>query len=250
MNPPFFFLHIAKTAGTSFREIVDSVFVGDGICQAYLYKVILELPEGGLREYRLIRGHYRYDLLRYYLGFDPALITMLRSPVERTISHLRFLKRTKNLSAPLKKFVPVDGVSIDELCFNDVTRNFLKNYQLKQLAYHYNPNMTDSERLMFSDLIDYPSLLPLAKSRIQDSFFVGLAERFEDSVNLFHYSFARKIQNRILPRYNVAPRDKEPEPCHECIESLTDLLELDVDLYKYAAKVFEERMDRMNADSL
>lgn len=248
MNPPFFFLHIPKTAGTSFREIVDSVFDVDGICQAYLYKDIIKLPKGGLRKYRLIRGHYGYEILRYYLGFDPALITMLRSPVERTISHLRFLKRARNLSAPLKQFVPVHDISIDELCFNDVTRKFLKNYQLKKLAYQYSPNMNDSERLMFSNLIEYPSLLPLAKSRIRASFFVGLAERFEDSINLFHYSFATKPHNKKIPMYNVAPRDKEMEPCRECIDSLAELLELDIELYNYAAKVFEERMDRMNGD--
>lgn len=242
LKPQYFFLHIPKTAGTSFLEILESNFDRQDICPAYLYKDLKDMPRSELEGYRLIRGHFRYELLRHYLGSDPLLITMLREPMSRTISHLRFLKRTKQLNGPLKQFVPIDDLSLDEVARHPIIRNFLRNYQVKQLAYGFGPAMTTPEHLMFDHSINYEGLLEKAKQRLNDSFFVGLTERFDESKRLLLRQFGKSWADMPTPARNVAKITENDQFSPDVLESLPELLDLDFELYQHAKQLFDQRL--------
>jgi hypothetical protein len=97
---PIFFCHIPKTAGTSVRRALEEAFTPHMIMpDAFMiarnegryppisiFKDGLSLQPGAVR---LLRGHYPFAARR--LLEDPLTITVLRDPVQRSISELRHL---------------------------------------------------------------------------------------------------------------------------------------------------------------
>ena len=83
------FIHIPKTAGTTFTAVLDRHFAPEEVCPAYYWRELLRVPRRELLGYSLIRGHFDYtvsELLR-----DVRVLTMLRDPVARTLSHHRYM---------------------------------------------------------------------------------------------------------------------------------------------------------------
>ncbi|WP_041355175.1 sulfotransferase family 2 domain-containing protein [Nitrosococcus halophilus] len=80
-----YFLHIPKTAGTSFQYYLAQYFPGGKICPAQVQAELLQIPAHELQEYRLFAGHFWG--LQQLLDQRLALITMLREPLARAISN-------------------------------------------------------------------------------------------------------------------------------------------------------------------
>ena len=76
------FLHIPKTAGTTFNGILREVY-GSGFLRIppRKWRKTRRLPKG----VRVVTGHMPYGV-HYQWGIKPAYITFLRDPVERIIS--------------------------------------------------------------------------------------------------------------------------------------------------------------------
>jgi hypothetical protein len=85
-------LHIQKTAGTSLLKLIERSYPPENIFRWYAEK---QLPEGKCRarhEHILI-GHFHYGVQDSV--FDECdMVTLLRNPIERTISQLYFMRRT------------------------------------------------------------------------------------------------------------------------------------------------------------
>ena len=89
---PLYYLHIPKTAGTSLISFLDSQFDSSEICPAQLLPSLFALPRQDLSKYAFFRGHLWHGL-NTYLKRDLAYITMLRDPVQRTISWYSHVRR-------------------------------------------------------------------------------------------------------------------------------------------------------------
>jgi len=105
-NPELISLHIPKTAGTSFRNILKSVYgereVGwldmetNGVVR--LNEVVYN--KNKLPDLKVIHGHFIYDdlLQRFELKSNYKIITWVRDPVNRVISNFYYLEsRLKEL---------------------------------------------------------------------------------------------------------------------------------------------------------
>lgn len=101
-----FFLHIPKTAGQSFTEILRGIYGADKLFH-YPQKVfrkqpylILEqiIPDGTI----VLHGHYMFSTISDLLKKNDApVVTWLRDPVERVISNYYFyLKRIRDGKVP------------------------------------------------------------------------------------------------------------------------------------------------------
>ncbi|MEM9257388.1 MAG: hypothetical protein AAGA91_18260 [Pseudomonadota bacterium] len=104
----FFFVHVMKTGGTSFADIAKLNFADDQCypdtllgkdadrfqrVEAYCYvPKLLEHVNGAAGSIRMVRGHVPFGTLAL-LEQDYEAITLLRNPVERTISYLRHCQR-------------------------------------------------------------------------------------------------------------------------------------------------------------
>jgi hypothetical protein len=88
---PLFFMHIPKTAGMSMRQYLDNQYQADEICPAERWQDLLDLNRD-VGSYRLVRGHFRYNL-RHLIAPETRMLVVLREPLRRTVSALRHLGR-------------------------------------------------------------------------------------------------------------------------------------------------------------
>lgn len=105
-STPFFYVHIQKTAGTSFHTLLDKVYGAGAVypnAQAALsadpardlkrYSDVHDLlSDPRLQDYRAFIGHLPYGAVEL-LPFQVSASTVLRHPVERTVSLLDHLRR-------------------------------------------------------------------------------------------------------------------------------------------------------------
>jgi hypothetical protein len=87
-----YFLHIPKTAGTAVIDALDRYFAPEAILPAQLIPDLEKLPPEALRATRYVRGHLgaRLELI---LGRPVTTFTILRDPLERTLSHFAHVQR-------------------------------------------------------------------------------------------------------------------------------------------------------------
>ncbi len=98
-SPTILFMHIAKTAGTAFREAITANYKQAEV--AYLYPdppgfpadYVPKLPPQQRASFRLIIGHFLYGVHRWFL--EPSTyVTVVREPFSRITSHYRYLCKT------------------------------------------------------------------------------------------------------------------------------------------------------------
>jgi hypothetical protein len=86
-----FFLHIPKTGGTSLRKMLQRRIARASMLEIYDWHAeqdLLGADRTEVEAHRLVAGHFRIDA---WLPFDNLpLITMLREPVDRVMSHYRY----------------------------------------------------------------------------------------------------------------------------------------------------------------
>jgi hypothetical protein len=252
---PFFFLHIAKTAGTTFCfSILPRFFEPSGICPAHDYP---ELPPilSGLGQYRLYRGHFSY-FFTHLLPVKPVFMTFLRNPVERVLSHYDHICRdplhyhhreTIALQKGLRDAVRLHGI-------------LPPNFQVISLACDIDPlrtlhmireaksNGLDEYAVTFREMtkiVPTRQDLRLACQRLEDMEFVGIVENFDESLALLSRVFGWPVPS--YERLNVAPKrtrqaDIEPDILREIIEAN----ELDLELYEFGRSLFLKRRREFN----
>jgi hypothetical protein len=135
----FFFVHVMKTGGTSLVLQMHSHFAADEIYpnerldrrhrmdpEPYAsLPDLLALTHERRAAIRVYAGHFPF-MVRELLGADVVTLTLLRDPVDRTISVLKHFKRLYERYGD----DPLGAVYDDELVF----RNFVENYQTRMFA--------------------------------------------------------------------------------------------------------------------
>ncbi len=93
-------LHIPKTAGTSFRNILKSVYGEDAVVRLdinnkFITRLNEELYEATeIPNARVLHGHYFFENIqkRFSIPEEVKIITWLRDPVKRVISNYYYLE--------------------------------------------------------------------------------------------------------------------------------------------------------------
>jgi hypothetical protein len=134
----FFFVHVMKTGGTSFAELLQANFTPQqrypDACitsqtgffdrvEAYLHVPKLVASVNGLNgQLRMVLGHVPYAV-RSLLEQDYVAMTLLRDPVDRTLSYLKHCRRYHIEHMPL---------TLEEI-YEDAwfQASFICNYQTK-----------------------------------------------------------------------------------------------------------------------
>lgn len=253
-----YFLHIPKTAGITFTTILEDNFDYDSIYTKRKYdELICDLPQD-FTKYKLFAGHFGYGFYKI-LSKKPVYMTMLRNPLERTISNFEHNLRNQRpdvTSLPEKirrmlvifqehtfrKYIYKDtqtyhiGLDFDALTLI----NSIKKDDLIPPI----PGMLTLPVWLSSYVSDYQAL-ELAKKHLNEFAFFGLTERFQESMLMLYYTFGWKPRNNMLKLNEARSRLQIKDIPTNVIECISNLTKLDCELYSYAENLFEERFTKM-----
>lgn len=235
-----YYLHIPKTAGTTFNAVLETYFdpaqiwpVGE-LVGPRLASEIADTPPEVLRNYRLIRGHYDYSIHRL-LPRPPVYVTMLRHPVDRTISLYRHILRVPTHRLHAEMTAGTGGVR--DLLEHEAAPRRFNDRQVHQIAgtVHDRPaGLSDA------------ALLDIAKQRLEREFrFFGLVERFEDSLAVLCATLGWPAVEsyRTLNTGSAGQADGLVDGSDRT--AIAEHNELDMELYEFAVHLFSARYDEL-----
>lgn len=237
-NDVLYFSHIPKTAGMTFRTIVEDQFHSEEVCPATLNAQLAKMPPEELNRYRLFRGHLGFINLPNLLpGKNIVDVTVLREPVARVISHYEYIRRMPGDP----HYEAVKDMTLAEFSQKLTAGKVGKSIQ----TYHV------AKTLQFDlDHLTPEEILNVAKQSLDRFAFVGLVERFQDSLFLLSYIFGWKpILNTRKENAAKSKKalDEIPASTIEVIKANTTF---DAELYQYAKEIFETRFSEMTQDLL
>ncbi len=244
------YVHIPKTGGTSLISILDARFPENEIFPLHSpstedYFFTFSLDE--LRRYRFVRGHFRfgpYDRHIYkHIAQNPICITMLRDPVQRTISEYRHIARVSH--HPLHDGLVASETPLHDFLVQPQYYGYITNRQARSVIGIYPGWPWDFNR---PKTLSDETLLVFAQQRLEQFAFVGLMERFEESVQLLMHTFGWSPAEEI-PHLNVAT-DPLPDgliPSQE-MQVILSKTEIDRQIYHDAEALFDMRLEKMQVE--
>ncbi len=235
----FFFVHLQKTAGVALRMRLQHQFGeaavypsgadSSGSIEAAVESVAsikqLRRRYAARRdEIRVITGHFPL-FVADVLGGGFTTVTVVREPVERTLSLLRHTQALEPHHA---------GASLEQLYADpDRFRRLAHNHMVKMFS------LTGEEAdAWMSTRVEFtPERLELAKRRLATVDAIGLQERFEE--------FCEGLERRF--GWDLGPAQRVNETRH--VEVSDDFRAriaadnaMDVELYEFARELYEERL--------
>ena len=233
-NNNLIFLHIPKNGGTTFDTILDknnskeNTFNIQPIDETQLnVQHFIDLPESQRKQINLLKGHMVYGLHPHLIG-TTDYISFLRKPEDRIISYYYYVlampnhrlhERVKNEKMSLYDFV----VNVDEFDIH--------NAQIGVIS-----GINDKKEIMLKRALD----------NIENHFsFIGLVERFDESLILFKKTYQLKnlyykSLNRTKKRIGVNEIDSKTR------DAIAELNKEDNILYNTAEMKFNQEINNIS----
>jgi hypothetical protein len=248
--PVLLYLHIPKVGGTTLSNCIhyhcgaaephkaeaDPDYPGtymfhEGVY--YFWKGFFKEPDLAVPEYvrralaredlRAVVGHFWFGFHQYVRG-PWAYATMLRDPVERTVSLYAHLVE-HGFPRPL----PYGGMSLREFATNPPFRE-VDNDQTRRLAGE-EPELGRCTRAM----------LGRAKENLRRHFrVVGVTERFDETLMLLKAAFGWTQSLRYYPRNQTRDRPATSSLPPDTADAIRGRNELDLELYRFAQELLED----------
>jgi hypothetical protein len=173
--------------------------------------------------------------LHQWVPGDATYITMLRDPIDRVISFYYFIQQTRQHY--LYTYSEFEGMDLKELVESGLTK-MVDNGQTRLISGLWlEAGFGECDRAM----------LEQAKRNLRTHFsVVGLTEKFDASLVLLKRTFG--WGNTLYQKHNVThERPQRKKLPAETIEALRKTNLLDLELYDYAKKLFEEQIATQGA---
>lgn len=230
------FLHLPKTAGTSFSECLARIYPGErfnftGDLKQDYERYASLAPETRER-IRLVAGHSPRSTGILEVDNLPT-VTFLRDPVERVKSFCQHVSEGKSPSL-LDLFAPT-AFDLDE--FLECGNPQLSNLQTKMLLGNQSYELPPENRV---------TLVNRAASVLREGFVcVGIVEQFDASLVLFHHKL-RWEQWPVYRKLNVGDSSKSLEFGEHHLSKIRELNALDIQVYEHAVEMFEDELNQIS----
>jgi Galactose-3-O-sulfotransferase len=237
-EPLLAFIHIEKCAGSTLVAILRTYYGAEALVSVGSPKdpddAIARVRKIGRSQgaVRAIHGHIPFGA-RKYLPRETRFITVLREPAERTVSHYYHLVEARarpKLRPAVAELLPPRGYSLADTLEDG--RFIQDNLQTRRLS-----------GKLFTNKPCTPEMLAQAKDNLAERFLAfGLAERFDDSLDLFRKAVDLSLKPHPPMLVNPdRPRLDELEP--EALRAAERHNVLDRELYLFAGELFEARVN-------
>jgi hypothetical protein len=229
----FFFVHVMKTGGGTFSAHIKSNFEPDEQYPSELDPDILvaraeidyltALPAERRERIRIYRGHFPF-VAAELLGIELVTITILREPIERTISYLKHCKRYREQH----RSMTLEQIYEDPFFFPTE----ILNYQTKLFA------MTpDDEPESYLDPIEIDERrLEIAKENLERVDVLGLQEHFpeflEELAQCYGWRFGDVDDRHVGRERGISPALRR---------RITEDNAIDLEFYEHARRLWERR---------
>jgi hypothetical protein len=183
----FFFVHVMKTAGGTFSSHINANFERDEIYphddldpEIHVARARIDyltsLPPERYEQIRAYKGHFPF-VAAELLGFEIVTMTILRDPIERTISYLKHCKRYNEQHRAL----PLEEIYEDSFIYPTM----IHNHQAKLFA------MTPEDQPhSYLDVLEVDDRrLEIAKASLERVDVLGLQERFPEFLDELRSQF-------------------------------------------------------------
>jgi hypothetical protein len=217
-------VHIRKSGGSSFRKELQTFYskellldYGDEIGSSFMSSKIKRLKSklkiynkriDIAKHYKVIHGHFyadKYDKLPCELNF----VTFLRHPVDRVLSNYYYLQRNPERKNPDARLI----------------HKF--NYTLEQYIAHADARNVQHQFLNGKNLEEFS--------------FVGITEKYAESILLFNKIFGANLGNEANENVNPDLKDGY-DISTELYGMILELNKMDYKLYLEALRIHQTKM--------
>ncbi|WP_395377334.1 hypothetical protein [Marinicella sp. W31] len=194
-----YFAHIPKTAGTSFITVLDRYFDQDSIYPHQLWRDVEEIPASD--HYQLYRGHLGGGGLKLLTDQPIRYLTIVRDPVDLTVSTWRFVLREPNTA--VHDLVKQREFTLDDFLQHSRTRQLVENRMVRNLSFDFKED-ADAQEVFLSPTslkavqqhvsgqqasLNDEHRYQRARTFLQNCIWFGLQDQFDASLQLFSYVF-------------------------------------------------------------
>jgi hypothetical protein len=233
----FFVVHIMKTGGTSLLHQFHQNFAPEEVypnreldmdAERFLKHLrvdyLLSLSEERRRAIRVYMGHFPYVACEL-LGIDLVKLSLLREPIDRTVSLLQQLKR----NGPRHKDSTLEQIYEHPNVFSRLTAN----HQTKVFATKADDDLVDYNNVIVVDA----DRLALAKRNLAQIDVLGLTEQYDEFLDELQSRFGWHFNRNVRANENVAIEGASPELRRRIAKDN----EFDLELYDYARDLLRQR---------
>lgn len=246
MKSTLIFIHIPKTAGTTFLQILsknysaDRSFTVDGLKMVESIETYKKLSLSDKQNLELIKGHFTLNLHSYLPGGNFSYVTFLREPFDHFISTYYYIKRTKehNYYNEVNKMK-----SIEE--FIDFR---YKNNQDNLQTRHMSGSATDMSYNPIDFCLEGDKYFEIAKSNITNLVeHVFVSEHFDEALIYLKHKLGWK--NITYRKANVTKdRPAKEKFSSDILDRIGELCKYDLMLYEIAKDKFKKNKSTLNID--
>ena len=233
----FFFIHVMRTGGTTFEQQLrrsfpraqvypdpDLDFPGGDIMHHLELSYLLGLPAARLDAIRLFYGHFPY-VATEMLGGDLVTFSVLRDPVERTVSLLRVMREQREAWHELTlEQIYDDANMFPRLIHNHQTKVFSITREDRPQSYRDEIEVDDAR-------------LALARRNLEHVDVIGLTEHYSDFLETLRTRFGWQLSEQA--RLNAA--GGPPEEPGALRRRIAADNAIDIELYEYARNLVRKR---------
>ncbi len=185
----FVHIHIGKTAGTSLLATLTSALGAEACSPPFAQSFMNEDDAIYYNSFPVIHGHIsRHDQLKWFP--NRQILTILRNPVERCFSFLRYVRSlppsSSKVAADASKLSPLELMDTQEGRIN------LNNAMTRQLGGH-----------LLSEETNYEDLFLAAQKTLIDAAWVGLQEDMPKSLEKLSKLIGLNLNSQFE---NITPR--------------------------------------------
>lgn len=232
----YFLVHLQKTAGTSLRDRLRNHFTeseiypnrDDGRDKGHSVISVSHLLQQWERrgqEIRLLSGHFPLSAIDL-IDAEFRTISVLRPPVERTLSYLRHQRALD----PEKRDAPLEEIYDDPFLFRGLIRNHMTR------TFSLGSDELGPGDGVLTDIEDTRERLDRAKLGVEGLDAYGLQPRFEELCDALRTGFGLDVGEPL--RSNATRSAPVPEGL---VERIRDDNALDLELYEFAEELYETR---------